>query len=156
MREGFSAHAVFCDDIRPEIDGKATLVGVHMEGIRVNGAAPAGLPQLWLALWITYPVSPRPETVRIVAKADIWDVATVDISLHPRQDAQESGDAQVDEAATKGEFIAHRWAPVYFTGDGAVTVEIFIDGRLMWGANIPVRVAPQMQPRIPPALAMRA
>lgn len=152
MHDGLSVHAVFCDDVRPEMDGKATLVGVHMQGVTVNGTAPAGLPQLWLALWVTYPTSSMPETIRIVAKGDSLESQPFDITLHPRQEAEAEGDTDTDAGETVTEFIVNRWTPIFFKQDGTLTVEVSADGMTMFTARFPVTITPSPDPRVPPAI----
>jgi hypothetical protein len=41
-----SGHVTFCDDIRHEVTGKVTLVGVYQGQIMVNGNLPAIIPQI--------------------------------------------------------------------------------------------------------------
>lgn len=150
MRKGFAVHAVFCDDIRPEPDGKVTLVGMHMQGVRVNGVAPCALPQIFLGVWVTYPTSPAPEAIRIVAMGDTLENAAFDTTLHPRQEAV-AGDGDSDIAV---EFITNRWAPAFFKGDGKLTVEIFADGTEIFASEWPVIVTPSTHPEVPPAIKL--
>lgn len=152
MHDGVSVHAVICDDVRTELNGKITLVGMHLRGVTVNGTAPAGLPQLWLALWVTYPVSPMPEVIRIVAKGDTLEGAPFDITIHPGQDATAEGGIHAHAEQALMELILNRWAPVFFKGDGTLMVEVFADGKLVFANHFPVTIAPSSNPQIPPAI----
>lgn len=46
----------FCDDVRREIDGKYTLIGVYEGGLQVKGALPAKLPKLVIVCHAATPV----------------------------------------------------------------------------------------------------
>jgi hypothetical protein len=43
---------IFCDDIRAEVGGKITLIGIYTSGMKVHGTFPFVLPKF--ALWINY------------------------------------------------------------------------------------------------------
>lgn len=45
-------YTLFCDDIRQEVNGKSTLVGVYGNDLIIYGSLPATLPKL--ALWVSY------------------------------------------------------------------------------------------------------
>ncbi|MGQ3047808.1 MAG: hypothetical protein ACT6Q8_18690 [Niveispirillum sp.] len=152
MHDGVSVHAVFCDDVRTELDGKITLVGMHMRGVTVNGTAPAALPQLWLALWVTYSASLIPDTIRIVAKGDCLDSQPFDATLNPRSDAEtEIASADLNEY-TVTEFIVHRWSPIFFKDDGSLTVDVIANGVEIFAGSFPVTIALAPNSQIPPAL----
>jgi hypothetical protein len=50
--QGFYGHVIFCDDVRREIDGKLTLVGVYNGNLTVFGGFPAVLPKLCVVTWL--------------------------------------------------------------------------------------------------------
>jgi len=51
-----SAHAIFCDDIRQEVNGKYTLTGVYGETLLASGF-PLVLPKLCLMLYTLTPLA---------------------------------------------------------------------------------------------------
>jgi hypothetical protein len=57
MEQGYYGHVVFCDDVRQEIDGKLTLVGVYNGNLTVFGEFPAVLPKLCLVVWLNSPMT---------------------------------------------------------------------------------------------------
>lgn len=151
MREGVTVHAVFFDDIRVELDDKVTLVGVHMHGIKVNGMAPAALPQLWMGIWVSYPTAPKPKTIRIVAKGDTLENPAFDVTLHPRQEEEDVGTV---DAGSATEFITNRWLPAAFSGNGTISVDVFVDGKNIFAMDWPVIIAPSPNPQVPPAIKL--
>lgn len=62
-----TGHVIFCDDIREEIGGKLTYVGVYGSSMVISAVAPVVLPQLCAAvsLRIAPPVEPFSVAVRI-------------------------------------------------------------------------------------------
>ena len=61
-----SGFVIFCDDIRHEISGKSTYVGVYSGQMVLTGNLPVTLPQLYAA--ITFRVSPPSEIIKPVIK----------------------------------------------------------------------------------------
>jgi hypothetical protein len=57
VEQGFYGHVVFCDDVRREIDGKLTLVGVYNGNLTVFGGFPAVLPRLCVVTWLNGPLA---------------------------------------------------------------------------------------------------
>lgn len=66
----------FCDDIRQEINGKITLVGVYQGGLQISGPLPAVIPMLSIACSIWTPKD-RPFTNLKVA-LQLGDVALME------------------------------------------------------------------------------
>lgn len=61
-----SGYAIFCDDIRQEITGKTTLVGVYNGHLIVTGSLPIILPQICAA--ITLRLAPPEARIRPIVK----------------------------------------------------------------------------------------
>lgn len=63
-----TGHVVFCDDIREEIGGKLTYVGVYRNALVISALAPVTLPQLCAAvsLRIEPPAGPLSVILRIL------------------------------------------------------------------------------------------
>jgi hypothetical protein len=55
-----SGHVTFCDDIRHEVTGKVTLVGVYQGQIMVNGNLPAIIPQICAVVSLRLPTPTAP------------------------------------------------------------------------------------------------
>lgn len=58
------AHAVFCDDIRQEMGGKITLVGIY-QGQCLVPAIPCSLAKLCVSITISAPRSSPPKAVQV-------------------------------------------------------------------------------------------
>lgn len=64
-----SGFVIFCDDIRHEINGKATYVGVYSGQLIIGGDLPITLPQLHAA--ITFRVAPPSEIIKPIIRMNI-------------------------------------------------------------------------------------
>jgi hypothetical protein len=75
VEQGFYGHVVFCDDVRREIDGKLTLVGVYSGNLTVFGGFPAVLPRLCVVTWLNGPLADLMTCTKItLAGAPLGDV----------------------------------------------------------------------------------
>lgn len=75
VEQGFYGHVVFCDDVRQEIDGKLTLVGVYNGNLTVFGGFPAVLPRLCVVTWLNGPLADLMTCSKIIlAGAPLGDV----------------------------------------------------------------------------------
>lgn len=63
------AHAIYCDDIRDEVGGKSTLVGVYHGSLLVQ-SFPVTLPKLCVMLQVVMPAELVPEGLKIKVMKD--------------------------------------------------------------------------------------
>lgn len=71
--------AIYCDDVRQEIDGKITIVGAYNEGLTVKSDQPPVLPKIGIVIFAHIPVlTTRKYTVRIVYRSGDKDDILVD------------------------------------------------------------------------------
>src|SRR5262245_26134847 len=61
-----NGYTLFCDDIRLEVNGKYTLVGVYGADLIVSASLPLILPKLGLLIHWTKPYDEHPEAVELV------------------------------------------------------------------------------------------
>ncbi|WP_062176425.1 hypothetical protein [Sphingopyxis sp. C-1] len=61
-----TGHVVFCDDIREELGGKLTYVGVYRNALVISAAAPVTLPQLCAA--VSLRIEPPTESLAITLR----------------------------------------------------------------------------------------
>jgi hypothetical protein len=75
VEQAFYGHVVFCDDVRREIDGKLTLVGVYSSNLTVFGGFPAVLPKLCVVTWLNGPLADLTACTKItLAGAPLGDI----------------------------------------------------------------------------------
>jgi hypothetical protein len=120
---------IFCDDIRDEVTGKKTYVGVYLDEMVLHGPYPAIIPQFAIA--ITYleplsePVKPVSIKVFVPGPSDLGDVA-VDIEL-PESRANSIDEAARDPLAEYRAHILHfKISPFVVANEGYVKVRAYI------------------------------
>jgi len=67
MSAGYSAVALFCEDIREEKSGTTTLVGVFSDNIEVP-QLPMNFPKLAVYTRIIFPINQKPEELQVIIK----------------------------------------------------------------------------------------
>jgi len=67
-RPANSGYAIFCDDIREEINGKTTYVGVYGGDMLIAAAAPVVIPQLCCLVQVLFDPDNLPESANILLK----------------------------------------------------------------------------------------
>lgn len=80
-----SGYTIFCDDIRHEITGKTTLVGVYNGQLIVSGILPVTLPQICAAitLRLTPPEQPLKAVVKIFRSDEIEPLFVFEADIEP-------------------------------------------------------------------------
>jgi hypothetical protein len=133
---------IFCDDIRDELDGKKTYVGVYFGDMVLHGAFPAVIPKFALA--ITYlepladPVSMVNIKVFVPGDGDNGDVA-VDVDLPPDR-LEEVGPEDIDPNAQYRVHLMHfRISPFVISKRGYVKVRAYVKGKEIRLGSIKIR-----------------
>lgn len=82
-------HTIFCDDIRHEVTGKTTLVGVYNNHLVITGTLPVTLPQIFAAitLRLTPPDKPIRPVVKIFRSDEAEPIFVIEADIEPT-DAQ--------------------------------------------------------------------
>lgn len=75
---------IFCDDVREEVSGKQTLVGVYGPELHYTGVFPARLPVLWSFVRVSVPGSEEFANFDYVIKKEVDDKEITLVSFtHP-------------------------------------------------------------------------
>lgn len=69
----------YCDDIRDEVGGKVSLMGMYQGGMTITGPVPHILPKLVISASIATPVSTPFEDLRIEVVHGEHSIQTIDI-----------------------------------------------------------------------------
>lgn len=77
MRENFG-YSIFCDDIREELGGKISYMGVYNGALQVHSDAPVSIPKLGIAMTVVVPGPASIQTVSFVVQQET-DGKLVDI-----------------------------------------------------------------------------
>jgi hypothetical protein len=143
MSEAYGT-TIFCDDIRDEITGKKTYVGVYLNEMILQSPFPAVLPQFALAITYLEPLDwpILPVNIKIFIPGEISDEeVAVDIDL-PIDVNQVNQTSQSDPLAKFRASIMHlRISPFVIHKEGHVKVRAYrLDNEIRLG-SIKVRIA---------------
>jgi hypothetical protein len=143
MAEPRVATCIFCDDIRPEIGGKLSIMGVY--GADMIFPAPPPLPILrWgIAVWLICDLDDVPAaiTIRVLAPPEKIEIIAIEISRPP---------PQYPEGATKFNFRTILPLPPFnFTQEGFVEVMVDTDRETLRAGRLFVRFLPPTSPDAP-------
>lgn len=125
---GRFAHATYCDDIRHELGGKLTLVGVYSSTLLVP-SFPVVLPKLCMVLSIVTPAERPFQSLKLQVFNDEavlaeGDLSTEDLGL-PATTHTPADDAANEGAELRIEFAAHFvFSPLKLEGPGRIRVRV--------------------------------
>lgn len=154
-RPDISGYALFCDDIRMEVGGKASLIGVYNGHMYVNQDFPITLPKIGIQIT----VSQRKElftpnmTLQIFLPGDPDQKPSIESSFEEKSDGDvaaqvEASSPPTDESAR--EFIAMHAnfiaAPLKLVQPGAIKIRAVIGGRVLKVGALRILRAPPGAP----------
>lgn len=121
---------LFADDIRHEINGKVSLIGIYQGGMNVVGAMPKILPRLVISSYINTPVS-RPFCDLSVDV--VWNDEVLQNVTPPTESLQEMQgtalqDSEVSMLSMQMVFVMQ---PFEVKGNGKLRVRARIDGETL-------------------------
>jgi hypothetical protein len=81
------ANCIFCDDVRVEVGGKLSLMGVYNADILFAVAAPAAIPKFGIVVWLIHDIDDKPEkiTIRILMPPERNEVVRIEGTLGDQQ-----------------------------------------------------------------------
>lgn len=138
--------SVFCDDIREEVGGKASLIGVYMGGMLVHSPFPAAIPRFGIAisLWQRHAKFVPNVELRIYLPGDDDDKPS--IISHA-----EAGGGTVPEASEENSYLVMRanltMTNLVLKRAGKIKVRALINGTLIPLGSLPVSLAPAVPAR---------
>jgi hypothetical protein len=118
-------HAVFCDDIRFEVDGKITYVGAYNHGrMNIRGSFPANLAKFCVGITFVQrrDIFVPNIALKIFLPTDPEDKPTVDMDLTPPAEIPDTG---LPNVIMNANLIM---APCVINGPGDIRVRILRDG----------------------------
>jgi hypothetical protein len=120
---------IFCDDIRDEVSGKKTYVGVYLDEMILPGPYPAIIPQFALA--ITYleplsePIHPVSIKVFVPGPTELGEVAVdIELSADRANGADES--ARDPLAEYRAHILHFKISPFLISNEGYVKVRAYV------------------------------
>lgn len=133
------AFAQFCDDVRYEVGGKVSLVGIYGSDLIISDPLPVALPKLCVALVVSTPIDALPEKVIIKLSGPPVgpDGATVTLSEEPIE-------APPDNQRTIANLsVALPLSPFLVRAEGAIEVSVDIGREVLLAGRLHVIHVPQ-------------
>ena len=133
---------IFCEDIRDEIGGKKTYVGVFGADLIVKGSLPAIIPQFALAVTLLEPITTAtgPLNIKIYLPGATGDEVAMDIDL-PIERSTAKSDPDFDPTAEfVGALLSFKISPLVITNEGYIRVRAYKEGREIRLGSLKVRV----------------
>jgi hypothetical protein len=116
-----SGHVIFCDDIRHEVGGKVTFVGVYTGYMYVNGTLPVALPKLCFGIVYRQEVTAAdPVTIKVFVPGYEEPVAETRLDPEPQMNLPPEGEFIMHEARL---FVEA--APVLIREEGRIMVRAY-------------------------------
>lgn len=149
------AHATYCDDIRQELGGKLTLVGVYGGSLLVP-SFPVILPKLCLVLQIVTSADSPLKELKIRVRKDESIIAEGELEVGDLQAGFEAVATDSDETAAEADsrFIisAHFvFSPIKFDEPGAIRVRVETENGELKANALRIRQAKPSDDDIPDA-----
>jgi hypothetical protein len=148
-------HTIFCDDVRFEIDGKVTYVGVYNDFLFVPDAFPVSVPKFCFGVFFIQKneIYRRDIAVRIFLPGDSDDNASIEANVQsplggeiPRFEPIK-GEEPGGYTKVRSHFM---FAPFVIPQAGLIKVRILRDGVLHRIGTLKVSEAPASDPSTPP------
>jgi hypothetical protein len=134
---------VFCEDIRDELSGKKTYVGVFSSELIINGPLPALLPQFAFAITLLEPLSDTntPLNIKIMVPGGNKDEVAIDIDLPVERHGQSETRELDPSAEYLGSLMTFKVSPLILTNEGYIRVRAYKDEKEIKLGSLKVRVA---------------
>lgn len=117
------AHVIYCDDIRQELGGKQTLVGVYSGTLQVQ-SFPVILPKLCLALQLLLPAEGLPKDLKIEVLQGDAVIAEGEFPMDDLQAAVAALEAEKGVASPEGDRpmlgVQFIFSPIRLEGPGTI------------------------------------
>lgn len=135
---------IFCDDIRDEVGGKKTYVGVYLHDLVISGPLPALIPSFGFVISYLEPVNFPKKDISIkvfVPDADGKDSVLLDAQIP-------EGRPDVNDKLSDGSPIEYRVhlgcfkvSPLIIASEGRIKVRAYSDGKEIKLGTLGVRLA---------------
>lgn len=129
--------AIFCDDIRSEMGGKVSYMGIYGQDMVISGPKPTLLPKLSIAAHIQIPSEVVKARLKVSVMRSVGGTSEELVSMEG--DIERPAEITVD-ANTFTQAIVHLNAvPFHIADDCDIKVRAFIDGKKLKLGTLPIR-----------------
>lgn len=134
---------IFCEDIRDEVGGKKTYVGVFGTEIILKSALPAIIPQFALAVTFLEPIlsASGPLSIKIYLPSSDGDEVVMDIDLPVERNAAKNDPDFDPTAEYVGAILSFKISPLVISNEGYIRVRAYKGDREIRLGSLKVKVA---------------
>lgn len=132
---------IFCDDIRDEVAGKKTYVGIYNQSLITAGDLPAILPQFAFSIHYYEPLEMEDEavTIRVFLPGDDKPSAEFPLDLpSARKQARKDPDSNI-----VGAILSFKVAPLVLQCEGRIRVRAYRSGEEIRLGTLLVQAGPE-------------
>lgn len=130
---------LFADDIRQEVNGKVSLIGMYQGGMHIVGPLPVALPKLVISAYINTPVNQPFQEVSVELMLNDQVLQNVTPPLQSIRDLQDST-PQYSDSRMISMLMVFVLQPFNVTEEGRLYVKANLDGKVLEGNALRVRV----------------
>lgn len=141
--EGLHMFCTFADDIRQEVGGKFTYVGVYQGGgLLVHGDLPIVMPRLAIIASLFCPANKSVKSIKILIKFnDDLILPELDVPADVVNALVERSNSDINSAGGGMQFV-QVIEPLNITSPGQIKCHALVDGELVRGNCLDVQVMP--------------
>jgi len=137
------AHAIYCDDIRQEVGGKTTLVGIYSGHCFVN-TIPCALPKLCISLSLSSPKSQPIKSINAIGSFAGNEI--INMALNEEQITQLVAPNSTPERKGVMVVLLAVMSPFNVPAAGKLTLDLKVDGEPIECEALVIEIAPPNSP----------
>lgn len=137
------AFAIFCDDVRREVGGKLTFIGVYQSALYA-GSMPGVIPQLFCVLYFRYPLTRHSSDVEFKIFSDERLLASK--KAHPLPPIDSIDPSHKVATAT----AVFQFVPFEIVGPGLLRARAYIDGEEVRAGTLRIELLQSHNSEEPP------
>lgn len=130
---------LFADDIRHEVNGKVSLIGMYQGGMNIAGKLPVAVPRLVISTYINTPVDQPFANVSIDLMLNDKVLQNMTPPAQTLQDMQDSA-PQYSDTRMISMLMVLVLQPFNVTEEGRLFVRATLDGKPLEGNSLRIRV----------------
>ena len=135
------AHAIFCDDIRQEVGGKTTMVGIYT-GQLAASEIPCVLPKICLALSLVTPKGRNFEKITVAGNFNDVEIFKMGLSKHQIEEIMAHAPDRAEPASFFTVQLMAILSPFQVERPGKLTVSVIADGEKLDCGGLEITLAP--------------
>lgn len=135
--------AIYCDDIREEIGGKRTLVGIYGDALIVP-QTPGLIPKLGIIVTLYSDRSNPVSRCKIVVRNNDQDIGEMDLDAAELANVRSQLDAPETSKWERLE-VAMLFSPVHISQPGAITVQAITESETLQALPLSIRTGPILE-----------